>query len=231
MTTDATPPIRVLIADDQVMVREGFSVLLNAQPDIEVVGEAVDGRQAIAQVAALRPDVVLMDIRMPELNGLEATREIVAADADAKVLVLTTFDLDEYVYQALRSGASGFLLKDASARQLGEAVRVVAAGEALLAPTVTKRLITTFSRIGEAAGLGGPLPSPQGRLAELTERENEVLVLVAQGCSNAEIATRLIVAESTVKTHVSRILVKLGLRDRTQAAVFAYEARLVTPGG
>ncbi|MGA6158878.1 response regulator [Stenotrophomonas sp. NPDC087984] len=231
MTTDVTPAIRVLIADDQVMVREGFSVLLNAQPDIEVVGEAVDGRQAIAQVAALRPDVVLMDIRMPELNGLEATREIVAADADAKVLVLTTFDLDEYVYQALRSGASGFLLKDASARQLGEAVRVVAAGEALLAPTVTKRLITTFSRIGEAAGLGGPLPSPQVRLAELTERENEVLVLVAQGCSNAEIAERLIVAESTVKTHVSRILVKLGLRDRTQAAVFAYEARLVTPGG
>ncbi|AQA13090.1 response regulator transcription factor [Streptomyces solisilvae] len=241
MTTDAptpatppalsTSPIRVLIADDQVMVREGFSVLLNAQPDIEVVGEAVDGRQAIAQVAALRPDVVLMDIRMPEVNGLEATREIVAADADAKVLVLTTFDLDEYVYQALRSGASGFLLKDASARQLGDAVRIVAAGEALLAPTVTKRLITTFSRIGEAAGFGVPLPSPQGRLAELTERENEVLVLVAQGCSNAEIAERLIVAESTVKTHVSRILVKLGLRDRTQAAVFAYEVRLVTPGG
>ncbi|AJZ82077.1 response regulator [Streptomyces antimycoticus] len=231
MTTDVTAPIRVLIADDQVMVREGFSVLLNAQPDIEVVGEAVDGRQAIAQVVALRPDVVLMDIRMPEVNGLEATREIVAADADAKVLVLTTFDLDEYVYQALRSGASGFLLKDASARQLGDAVRVVAAGEALLAPTITKRLITTFSRIGEAAGLGGPLPSPQARLAELTERENEVLVLVAQGCSNAEIAERLIVAESTVKTHVSRILVKLGLRDRTQAAVFAYEARLVTPGG
>ncbi|MFD0651533.1 response regulator [Streptomyces malaysiensis] len=240
MTTDAptpptppalpTSPIRVLIADDQVMVREGFSVLLNAQPDIEVVGEAVDGRQAIAQVAALRPDVVLMDIRMPEVNGLEATREIVAADADAKVLVLTTFDLDEYVYQALRSGASGFLLKDASARQLGDAVRIVAAGEALLAPTVTKRLITTFSRIGEAAGFGVPLPSPQGRLAELTERENEVLVLVAQGCSNAEIAERLIVAESTVKTHVSRILVKLGLRDRTQAAVFAYEVRLVTPG-
>ncbi|MEU8873607.1 response regulator transcription factor [Streptomyces javensis] len=234
MTTDAPSlpaPIRVLIADDQVMVREGFSVLLNAQPDIQVIGEAVDGRQAIAQVAALRPDVVLMDIRMPEVNGLEATREIVAADADAKVLVLTTFDLDEYVYQALRAGASGFLLKDASARQLGDAVRVVAAGEALLAPAVTKRLISTFSRIGEAAGFGGPLPSPRGRLAELTERENEVLVLVAQGCSNAEIAERLIVAESTVKTHVSRILVKLGLRDRTQAAVFAYEVRLVTPGG
>ncbi|GHJ30196.1 MULTISPECIES: response regulator [Streptomyces] len=232
MTTDApSAPIRVLIADDQMMVREGFSVLLNAQPDIEVVGEAVDGREAIAQVATLRPDVVLMDIRMPEVNGLEATREIVAADADAKVLVLTTFDLDEYVYQALRAGASGFLLKDASARQLGEAVRVVAAGEALLAPTVTKRLITTFSRIGETTGIGAPQPSARGRVAELTDRENEVLMLVAQGCSNAEIAERLIVAESTVKTHVSRILVKLGLRDRTQAAVFAYEVRLVTPGG
>ncbi|QKV93579.1 response regulator transcription factor [Streptomyces sp. NA02950] len=223
--------IRVLIADDQVMVREGFSVLLGAQPDIEVIGEAVDGRQAIAQVAALRPDVVLMDIRMPEVNGLEATREIIAADADAKVLVLTTFDLDEYVYQALRAGASGFLLKDASARQLGDAVRVVAAGEALLAPTVTKRLISTFSRIGEAARFGGPLPPAAERLAELTERENEVLVQVAQGRSNAEIAEHLVVAESTVKTHVSRILVKLGLRDRTQAAVFAYEVRLVTPGG
>ncbi|MBL1096045.1 response regulator [Streptomyces coffeae] len=227
--TDGAAVIRVLIADDQVMVREGFSVLLNAQPDIEVAGEAVDGRQAIAQVAKLRPDVVLMDIRMPEVNGLEATREIIAADADAKVLVLTTFDLDEYVYQALRAGASGFLLKDASARQLGEAVRVVAAGEALLAPTVTKRLISTFSRIGEATGFAPP-PAAE-RLAELTERENEVLVQVAQGRSNAEIAEHLVVAESTVKTHVSRILVKLGLRDRTQAAVFAYEARLVTPGG
>ncbi|RNG08206.1 response regulator [Streptomyces botrytidirepellens] len=223
--------IRVLIVDDQMMVREGFSVLLGAQPDIEVVGEAVDGREAIAQVAALRPDVVLMDIRMPVLNGLEATREIVAADADAKVLVLTTFDLDEYVYQALRAGASGFLLKDASARQLGEAVRVVAAGEALLAPTVTKRLIATFSQAGGPALAGAARPGQQVRLDELTERENEVLVLVAQGRSNAEIAQHLVVAESTVKTHVSRILVKLGLRDRTQAAVFAYEARLVTPGG
>ncbi|MEU0840159.1 response regulator transcription factor [Streptomyces sp. NPDC005962] len=223
--------IRVLIVDDQMMVREGFSVLLGAQPDIEVVGEAVDGREAIAQVAALRPDVVLMDIRMPVLNGLEATREIVAADADAKVLVLTTFDLDEYVYQALRAGASGFLLKDASARQLGEAVRVVAEGEALLAPSVTKRLIATFSQIGESVLLGEGRPGPQERLDELTERENEVLVLVARGRSNAEIAEHLVVAESTVKTHVSRILVKLGLRDRTQAAVFAYEARLVTPGG
>jgi DNA-binding NarL/FixJ family response regulator len=209
------PPTRVLIVDDQMMVREGFSVLLNAQQDIEVVGEAVDGFGAIEQVAALRPDVVLMDIRMPGLNGLEATREIMAADAGARVLVLTTFDLDEYVYQALRAGASGFLLKDASARQLADAVRIVADGEALLAPTVTKRLIAEFSR------LGAPRSPSQERVGELTERETEVLVLVAQGLSNAEIAAHLIVAESTVKTHVSRVLVKLGLRDRTQAAVFA----------
>ncbi|MEW1633313.1 response regulator transcription factor [Streptomyces sp. NPDC093801] len=216
--------IRVLIVDDQMMVREGFSVLLNAMEGIEVVGEAVDGRQAIAQVAALRPDVVLMDIRMPEMNGLEATRHIVAADTDAKVLVLTTFDLDEYVYQALRAGASGFLLKDASARQLAEGVRVVAAGEALLAPSVTKRLIVEFSKLSDVQRA----PDPAG-VGELTERETEVLVLIAQGLSNAEIADRLLVAESTIKTHVSRILVKLGLRDRTQAAVFAYETRLVTP--
>ncbi|MEW1612347.1 MULTISPECIES: response regulator transcription factor [unclassified Streptomyces] len=217
--------IRVLIVDDQMMVREGFSVLLNAMPGITVVGEAVDGRQAVAQVAALRPDVVLMDIRMPEMNGIEATREIVAQDADAKVLVLTTFDLDEYVYQALRAGASGFLLKDASARQLADGVRVVASGEALLAPTVTRRLITEFSKLAEA-----PRTPALARIGDLTERETEVLVLIAQGLSNAEIASHLIVAESTIKTHVSRILVKLGLRDRTQAAVFAYEARLITPG-
>ncbi|MGW1226346.1 response regulator [Streptomyces sp. NPDC001478] len=225
MTAAAGTPIRVLIVDDQMMVREGFSVLLNAMPGIEVVGEAVNGRQAVAQVAALRPDVVLMDIRMPELNGIEATREIVAADADAKVLVLTTFDLDEYVYQALRAGASGFLLKDASARQLADGVRVVASGEALLAPTVTRRLITEFSKLAAAA----PRPPALAQIGDLTERETEVLVLIAQGLSNAEIASHLVVAESTIKTHVSRILVKLGLRDRTQAAVFAYEARLVTP--
>ncbi|MDG4858590.1 response regulator transcription factor [Streptomyces sp. T-3] len=218
-------PIRVLIADDQMMVREGFSVLLGAMPGIEVCGEAVNGREAIAQVAALRPDVVLMDIRMPELNGIEATREIVASDTDAKVLVLTTFDLDEYVYEALRAGASGFLLKDASARQLADGVRVVAAGEALLAPTVTKRLISEFSKLATASK-----PPAQAQIGDLTERETEVLVLIAQGRSNAEIASHLVVAESTIKTHVSRILVKLGLRDRTQAAVFAYEARLVTPG-
>ncbi|MEU9947122.1 response regulator transcription factor [Streptomyces sp. NPDC047939] len=224
MTAAAGTPIRVLIVDDQMMVREGFSVLLNAMPGIEVVGEAVNGREAVAQVAALRPDVVLMDIRMPELNGIEATREIVAADADAKVLVLTTFDLDEYVYQALRAGASGFLLKDASARQLADGVRVVASGEALLAPTVTRRLITEFSKLAAA-----PRPPALAQIGDLTERETEVLVLIAQGLSNAEIAAHLVVAESTIKTHVSRILVKLGLRDRTQAAVFAYEARLVTP--
>ncbi|WP_327695823.1 response regulator transcription factor [Streptomyces sp. NBC_00459] len=219
--------IRVLIADDQMMVREGFSVLLNAMPDIEVVGEAVNGREAVDRVRELAPDVVLMDIRMPELNGIEATREIVAADATAKVLVLTTFDLDEYVYQALRAGASGFLLKDASARQLAEGVRVVAAGEALLAPSVTRRLITEFSKLSEAPRL---MAGAQSAYGELTDRETEVLVLIAQGLSNVEIAGRLVVAESTIKTHVSRILVKLGLRDRTQAAVFAYEARLVTPG-
>ncbi|MGV9884954.1 response regulator [Streptomyces sp. NPDC003006] len=220
--------IRVLIADDQMMVREGFSVLLNAMPDIEVVGEAVNGREAVERVRELAPDVVLMDIRMPELNGIEATREIIASEGTSKVLVLTTFDLDEYVYQALRAGASGFLLKDASARQLADGVRVVASGEALLAPTVTRRLITEFSKLAEAPRLSAAVQAQQ--YGELTERETEVLVLIAQGLSNAEIAARLVVAESTIKTHVSRVLVKLGLRDRTQAAVFAYEARLVTPG-
>jgi DNA-binding NarL/FixJ family response regulator len=221
---DGAGTIRVLIADDQMMVREGFSVLLNAMPDIEVVGEAVDGREAVRRVRELAPDVVLMDIRMPEQNGIEATREIVAAGGASKVLVLTTFDLDEYVYQALRAGASGFLLKDASARQLADGVRVVASGEALLAPSVTRRLITEFSKLAPA-----PRPTAQA-YGDLTDRETEVLVLIAQGLSNAEIAGRLVVAESTIKTHVSSVLVMLGLRDRTQAAVFAYEARLVTPG-
>ncbi|MET8687352.1 response regulator transcription factor [Streptomyces sp. NPDC004732] len=223
--------IKVLIADDQMMVREGFSVLLNAMPDIEVIGEAVNGREAVQRVRELAPDVVLMDIRMPELNGIEATREIIASEGDTdgcKVLVLTTFDLDEYVYQALRAGASGFLLKDASARQLADGVRVVASGEALLAPTVTRRLITEFSKLAETPRLSATVQAQQ--YGELTERETEVLVLIAQGLSNSEIASRLVVAESTIKTHVSRVLVKLGLRDRTQAAVFAYEARLVTPG-
>jgi DNA-binding NarL/FixJ family response regulator len=219
--------IRVVIADDQAMVRQGFTVLLNAEPGIEVIGQAVDGREAVAKVAELDPDVVLMDIRMPELGGIEATRRITRAPgATVKVLVLTTFDLDEYVYEALRAGASGFLLKDASAGQLAEAVRVVAAGDALLSPNITKRLITEFSRTA-----GAPRTPLKERVGNLTERETEVLNLIAQGLSNAEIAARLVVAEQTVKTHVSRILVKLGLRDRTQAAVFAYETGLIRPTG
>jgi DNA-binding NarL/FixJ family response regulator len=228
-------PIRVLIADDQAMVREGLSVLLNAQPDIEVAGQAANGQEAVGKVAEVRPDVVLMDVRMPVLNGLEATRLIVGESAAGaashtagvavpRVLILTTFDLDEYVYQALRAGASGFLLKDASAGQLAEAVRVVAAGDALLAPSVTRRLIGEFSR------LGAPKGPRRHRVDQLTERETEVLALVAQGLSNAEIAAHLVVAEQTVKTHVSRVLTKLGLRDRAQAVVFAYETGLVRAG-
>ncbi|MEU6445970.1 response regulator [Streptomyces sp. NPDC048232] len=218
--------IRVLIADDQQMVRQGFTVLLNTQPDIEVIGQAVDGRDAVAKVAEQAPDVVLMDIRMPELGGIEATRLITGATPEIRVLVLTTFDLDEYVYEALRAGASGFLLKDASADQLAEAVRVVASGDALLAPGITRRLIAEFSRLDDR-----PRAPLKARVGELTERETEVLALIAQGLSNAEIAQRLVVAEQTVKTHVGRILVKLGLRDRTQAAVFAYESGLVRPSG
>ena len=218
--------IRVLIADDQQMVRQGFTVLLNTQPDIEVVGQAVNGIEAVGQVGEIVPDVVLMDIRMPELGGIEATARITAATPQVRVLVLTTFDLDEYVYEALRAGASGFLLKDASAEQLAEAVRVVAAGDALLAPGVTRRLIAEFSRLDPR-----PRTPLRRRVGDLTERETEVLSLIAQGLSNAEIAVRLVVAEQTVKTHVGRILVKLGLRDRTQAAVFAYESGLVRPSG
>jgi len=216
--------IRVVIADDQGMVRSGFSTLLNSEPDIEVIGEAVNGQEAIARAAQLRPDVMLMDVRMPVLDGLQATREITAVPSAPKVLVLTTFDLDDYVYQALRWGASGFLLKDASARELADAVRVVAAGDALLSPGVTRRLIAEFARMGAPRG-----PS-RDSLDGLTERECEVLALVARGMSNAEIAGRLVVAEQTIKTHVSRILMKLGLRDRTQAVVLAYETGLVQPG-
>ena len=217
--------IRVVIADDQGMVRSGFTVLLNAQPDIEVIAEAVNGQEAIAHAAGLRPDVILMDVRMPVLDGLQATREITAQPDPPKILVLTTFDLDDYVYEALRSGASGFLLKDASAGELAHAVRLVAAGDALLAPGVTRRLIAEFARMGAPRG-------PTGKqLDGLTERESEVLALVARGMSNGEIAGHLVVAEQTVKTHVSRILMKLGLRDRTQAVVLAYETGLVHPGG
>lgn len=220
-------PIRVLIADDQIMVRQGFTVLLNAEPGIEVIGQAVDGLDAVAQVAELAPDVVLMDVRMPRLGGIEATRQLTEpAGATVKVLVLTTFDLDEYVYEALRAGASGFLLKDASAAELAQAVRVVAAGDALLAPNITKRLIAEFSRVTSS-----PRTPLKDRVGDLTERETEVLALIAQGLSNGEIAERLVVAEQTVKSHVGRILVKLGLRDRTQAAVFAYETGLIRPAG
>ncbi|MFE0882502.1 response regulator [Streptomyces rochei] len=226
MTSGSPGVIRVVIADDQQMVRQGFTVLLNTQSDIEVIGQAVDGLDAVSKVAELSPDVVLMDIRMPELGGIEATRRIVGASPDIRVLVLTTFDLDEYVYEALVAGASGFLLKDASADQLAEAVRVVAAGDALLAPGVTRRLITEFSRMRDR-----PRTPLKERVGDLTERETEVLALIAQGLSNAEIAGRLVVAEQTVKTHVGRILVKLGLRDRTQAAVYAYECGLIRPSG
>lgn len=218
--------IRVLIADDQAMVRQGFTFLLNEEPDIEVVGQAVDGHDAISKAEKLHPDVVLMDIRMPELDGIQATRAITQSqDSNAKILVLTTFDLDEYVYEALRAGASGFLLKDASAAELAHAVRVVAAGDALLAPNLTKRLISEFSRLSD-----GPRAPRLDRSGDLTERETEVLSLIAQGLSNNEIAGHLVVAEQTVKTHVSRILVKLGLRDRTQLAIHAYETGLVRPG-
>ena len=217
--------VRVVIADDQGMVRSGFTTLLNSEPDIEVIGEAVNGQEAITRAIQLRPDVILMDVRMPVLDGLQATRQITAMDGAPRVLVLTTFDLDDYVYQALRWGASGFLLKDASARELAEAVRVVAAGDALLSPSVTRRLIAEFARMGAPRG-----PSRK-TLQDLTERETEVLALVARGLSNAEIASRLVVAEQTVKTHVSRVLMKLGLRDRTQAVVLAYETGLVQPGG
>ena len=216
--------VRVVTADDQELVRTGFRAILNSEPGIEVVGEASDGREAVEIASKLRPDVVLMDIRMPRMDGLEATRRIVAGpDSKPRVLILTTFDLDEYVYEALRSGASGFLLKDNPADQLITAVRVVARGEALLAPSVTRRLISEFSR---------RLPPPErpARLEALTERELETLKLVARGLSNAEIADEMYVAETTVRTHVGHILRKLGLRDRVQAVVLAYESGLVQPG-
>jgi len=215
--------VRVLLADDQALVRAGFRMILDAEEDIEVVGEAKDGAEAVRAARALRPDVVLMDIRMPNLDGLEATRQVMAERAgEVRVLILTTFDLNEYVYEALRSGASGFLLKDAPAESLIAGIRVVADGEALLAPSITRRLIEEFAR-------GGPAAPPPG-LDELTPRELDVFKQVARGLSNAEIASELIVSETTVKTHVARMLMKLGLRDRVQAVVLAYEAGIVTPG-
>jgi DNA-binding NarL/FixJ family response regulator len=216
--------IRVLIADDQSLVRAGFRLVLENHPDMEVVGEASNGREAVYSAGRLAPDVVLMDIRMPELDGIAATREITARD-QARVLVLTTYDLDEYVYDALQAGASGFLLKDTPPEQLADGIRAVAGGEALLAPTVTRRLIEEFARVGRSPRVRPP------ELDELTPRELEVLTLLARGLSNAEIAAELVLGETTVKTHVTHVLGKLGLRDRVQAVVLAYESGLVTPGG
>jgi DNA-binding NarL/FixJ family response regulator len=220
--------IRCLIADDQAMVREGFAAMLGAEPGIVVAGQAIDGTDAVRQTRRLDPDVVLMDVRMPLMDGLEAAREILAANGHEgpRVLMLTTFDLDEYVYEALRCGASGFLLKDATTAELIHAVKVVAAGDALLAPSVTRRLIADFTRKLPAA----VTPSPAA-LAVLTSRETEVLKLIAHGMSNTEISHALFIAGETTKTHVKRILAKLGLRDRAQAVVVAYESGLVTPGG
>ena len=249
------PPIRIVIADDHLVVRTGFAALLATQADFEVVGTAADGEETVRLCRQVRPDVVLMDVRMPGTDGIEATRRVIAeagtrGSAGPRILILTTFDLDSYVYDALSAGASGFLLKDATAERLFEAVRVVAAGEGLLAPGVTRRLISEFARLRPAAPASlSPLasrsptasrspvtsrPSPglpgQG-LAALTPRETEVLLLIARGLSNPEIAAELVVTDETVKTHVSRILTKLGLRDRTQAVVAAYESGLVVPGG
>jgi DNA-binding NarL/FixJ family response regulator len=212
----------VLVVDDQPVVRLGFSAVLAAQDDLDVVGDASNGAEAVEAAHRLRPDVVVMDVRMPVMDGIEATRRITALDNAPRVLVLTTFDLDEYVYDALRAGASGFLLKDAPAERLADAVRVVAAGEALLAPSVTRRLIAELAARRFAA--------PSASVAVLTPREREVLVLVAQGLSNTEVADRLVLAEQTVKSHVSRVFTKLGVRDRAQAIVHAYESGLVVPG-
>jgi DNA-binding NarL/FixJ family response regulator len=216
--------VRVVVADDQEIVRAGFAALLDTQADFDVVGTAADGEEAVRLCRERHPDVVLMDVRMPAMDGIEATRRL-SDDGDAapRVIMLTTFDLDEYVYDALGAGASGFLLKDVRAEMLFDAVRVVSAGDALLAPTVTRRLVSEFARLRPSLA-----PRPDA-LAELTPRETEVLRLVAEGLSNAEIAERLVVSDETVKTHVSRVLTKLGLRDRTQAVVFAYESGLVVP--
>jgi DNA-binding NarL/FixJ family response regulator len=214
--------ISVVIADDQGMVRAGFRSLLGGEPDIKVVGEAIDGETAVRLVRQHRPDVVLMDIRMPVLDGLAATRRLVELGVPSRVLVLTTFDLDEYVFQALRAGASGFLLKDATAEELVTAVRTLAAGESLLDPAVTRRVMDAFARV--------PQPRPDSHLSRLTEREVQVLRLIARGLTNAEIAHELVVSDATAKTHVSNVLLKLELRDRIHAVIYAYESGLIQPG-
>jgi DNA-binding NarL/FixJ family response regulator len=216
--------VRVVVADDHEVVRAGFAALLDTQPDLTVLGTASDGAEAVQLSRELHPDVILMDVRMPGTDGIEATRQLTAVAGGPRVIILTTFDLDEYVYDALCAGASGFLLKDVTAERLFDAVRVVAAGEALLAPTVTRRLISEFARLRPAA------PVRSATFAELTARETEVLRLLAEGLSNPEIARRLVITEETVKTHVSRVLHKLALRDRAQAVVIAYESGLVRPG-
>jgi DNA-binding NarL/FixJ family response regulator len=218
--------VRVLIADDQALVRAGFKMILEAEPEIQVIGEAEDGVEAVEMIKRLKPDVALMDIRMPRLNGLEATRQIVTGNGEVttRVLMLTTFDLNEYVYEALRAGASGFLLKDVPAEQLINGIQVVARGEALLAPSITRRLIEEFAK-------NQPVERATPKeVEELTAREMEVFKLIARGMSNAEVAAELIVSETTVKTHVARILMKLHLRDRVQAVVYAYESGLIQPG-
>jgi DNA-binding NarL/FixJ family response regulator len=217
--------IRAMVVDDQALVRAGFRMILSAEPDIDVVGEASDGIEAIEVAQIAKPDVILMDIRMPRLDGVEATARITAAPDAPRVLILTTFDLDEYVFAALRAGASGFLLKDTPAEELAEAVRVVAGGDALLAPSITRRVIEEFSAQAPSAPA-----EATADLATLTEREHEVLVLMARGLSNGEIAAELYLGETTVKTHVGRVLMKLHLRDRVQAVVLAYESGLVRPG-
>ena len=224
--TGPPPGVRIVVADDHQVARAGFAAMLETQPDFTVTGTASDGAEAVRISRELRPDVVLMDVRMPVMDGIEATRQLSGSGAGGpRVLILTTFDLDEYVYDALRAGASGFLLKDVTAERLFEAVRVVAAGDALLAPTVTRRLISEFAQLQPR-----PDAPSTAALATLTPRETQVLRLVAEGLSNPEVAARLVVTEETVKTHVSRVLSKLGLRDRTQAVVTAYESGLVVPG-
>jgi DNA-binding NarL/FixJ family response regulator len=217
--------IRVLVVDDQALVRAGFVKLLEPEADLVVVGEAADGAEAVEAVARTRPDVVLMDIRMPRMDGIEATRRIRAQAHPARTMILTTYDLDEYVFEALKAGAGGFLLKDAPADQLLAGIRTLAAGDALLAPSITRRLIEEFAH--------RPTPPPEGpvELTELTAREREILTLIARGLSSSEIAAELVLGESTVKTHVGNVLMKLGFRDRVQAVVLAYETGLVRPGG